>query len=169
MMPKKKNEKLKVLQGTNRKDREKNNPKPKPLFPHSPPKNMIPKEAKHARKFWKDYAGKLEKLGLAREIDIPAFYTMAMTWETIRQCEELIAKEGILVPGARGQELVKNPAVSVLNAARQQFRLQCQRFGLDPDSREKINIATNDDDDDSFMEFLLKGAENRRKGGDDLG
>ena len=155
-MPRKKSEKLKVLQGTNRADRQRNTPKPKPLFPHHPPRGMIPKGAIYARWFWKENAAKLEALGLAREIDIPAFYTMCMTFETIRRCEDIIAEKGILVPGARGNELVKNPAVSVLNAARQQFRLQCQSFGLDPVSREKMDSPVEPDYDDP-MERLLSG------------
>ena len=160
-MPRKKSENLKLLEGTSRSDRQKNNPKPKPVFPANPPRGLVPKTAVYARQFWKQYASKLESLGLAREVDIPAFYTMAMTWQTIRECEELIAQQGVLVPGARGQEMVKNPAVSVLNAARQQFRLQCARFGMDPDSREKISVAVEEDPEDE-LEQLFRERRNEK-------
>ena len=156
-MPRKKSEKLKVLQGTARADRQRNTPKAKPIFPHHPPRGMIPQAASYARWFWKEHAGKLESLGLAREIDIPAFYVMCMTFETIRRCEDEIQRDGMTVDGARGNEKVKHPAISILNQARQQFRLQCQSFGLDPGSREKMDVTPDEPDYNDPMERLLSG------------
>ena len=160
-MPKAKSENLKVLQGTNRADRQKNNPKPKPLFPANPPRGMIPKNAVYARQFWKDYAGKLESLGVAREVDIPAFYALCMTFNMIRECEETINREGMIVEGARTGDRVKHPAISILNQARQQFRLQCKSFGLDPDSREKISVAVEEDPEDE-LEQLFRERRNEK-------
>ena len=79
-----------------------------------------------------------------------------LTYNSIRLAEEEIAKHGLLIPGARGEELVKNPAVSILNQARQQFRLQCQTFGLDPHSRERLGLAVDQGEPDP-MEGLLSG------------
>ena len=155
-MPRKKSENLKVLQGTNRADRQKNNPKPKPLFPANPPRGMIPKTAIYARQFWKEYASKLEAMGVAREVDIPAFYALCMTFNMIRECEETINREGMIVEGARTGDRVKHPAISILNQARQQFRLQCKSFGLDPDARDKLNIPVDEkNESECEMEKLL--------------
>jgi hypothetical protein len=43
--------KLKVLQGTDREDREKNYPKYEPVFPHDPPKDLPDKEVLWIKKF----------------------------------------------------------------------------------------------------------------------
>jgi len=80
----------------------------------------------------------LDRAGVLRASDVPAWEVLCLTYNSIRLAEEEIAKHGLLIPGARGEELVKNPAVSILNQARQQFRLQCQTFGLDPHSRERL-------------------------------
>ncbi len=154
-MPRRKNAGLKLLQGTARPGRQRRPPRPDPVFPAHPPRGMIAAEAKAARWFWKNHAPKLEELGLAKEIDIPAFYVMAMTYETIVSCEDAIREHGVLVAGARGEALVKNPAFGILNAARQQFRLQCQQFGLDPNSREKMDAPAQAEDPEDAMEKLL--------------
>jgi len=86
--------------------------------------------------------------GVLRASDVPAWEVLCLTYNSIRLAEEEIAKHGLLIPGARGEELVKNPAVSILNQARQQFRLQCQTFGLDPHSRERLGLAVDQGEPD---------------------
>lgn len=142
---------LKILEGrtAGQVDR---SPKTPPIFPHRPPRGT----PKHARDFWKKYAPMLDRAGVLRASDVPAWEVLCLTYNSIRLAEEEIAKHGLLIPGARGEELVKNPAVSILNQARQQFRLQCQTFGLDPHSRERLGLAVDQGEPDP-MEGLLSG------------
>ncbi len=144
---------LKILEGrsTGRVD---NSPKTPPIFPHRPPRGT----PKHAREFWKEYAPMLDRAGMLRASDVPAWEVLCLTFNTIKLSEEAIAEHGLLVPGARGQEMVKNPVISVLNQARQQFRLQCQEFGLTPHSRERLGADMAQGEQDP-MEALLSGLE----------
>jgi|GEM_PF-2440647 P27 family predicted phage terminase small subunit len=128
-----------------------NTPKTPPIFPHTPPRGM-PKEA---RQFWKKYAPMLDRAGMVRASDIPAFEILAMTYATIKDAEKEITERGLLVDGARGG-LVKNPAISILNAARQQFRLMASDFGLTPSARERLGGQVPQDEPDP-MESLLSG------------
>lgn len=100
----------------------------------------------------------LDRAGVLRASDVPAWEVLCLTYNSIRLAEEEIAKHGLLIPGARGEELVRNPAVSILNQARQQFRLQCQTFGLDPHSRERLGLSAELGEPDP-MEALLSGLE----------
>ena len=98
----------------------------------------------------------LDRAGVLRASDTAAWEVLCLTYNSIKLAEDEIAKHGLLVPGARGQELVRNPAISILNQARQQFRLQCQGFGLDPHSRERLGVNLSEGEDHP-MESLLSG------------
>ncbi len=127
-------------------------PKTPPTFPHRPPRGT----PKYAAKLWKQYAPMLDRAGVLRASDVAAWEVLCLTYNSIKLAEDEIAKHGLLIPGARGQELVKNPAVSILNQARQQFRLQCQSFGLDPHSRERLGLTVGQEEPDP-LESILSG------------
>ncbi len=129
-----------------------NSPQTTPIFPHEPPEGT----PEFAAWMWREYAPKLERVGVLRETDYPAWEVLCLTYETIKQAEREIQEKGVLVPGKRGEELVRNPAVSILNQARQQFRLQCQQFALDPMSRERFDLADPDAPVDPMEELLSK-------------
>ena len=117
-------------------------PKTKPLFSEKAPRGS----GKYYREFWNKYAPKLAAAGVLRESDRASWEILCGTYETIKECEELIKEHGLLIPGARGNgEMVKNPAVSILNAARQQYRLQAAEFGLSPQARERLEISEPDE------------------------
>jgi P27 family predicted phage terminase small subunit len=147
-----KSNKLKALEGGDRADRLNNPPVYIPVFPSEPPKHL----PEYAKEFWCDVAPGLIRANLLTEADIKSFEVMALTYNTICQAEKCIDEEGLLIDGARGGQ-VKNPAISILNQARQQFRLQCQSFGLDPLSRERLNVPVQNGYDE--MEYLLSGIE----------
>ncbi|UNC92412.1 phage terminase small subunit P27 family [Candidatus Contubernalis alkaliaceticus] len=152
----KKSSQLKILEGRPVGDY---SPKPAPIFPVKPPRGIFPKEAKFARQLWETYGPMLERCGIVTELDIPAFGNLCMTYETIRQSEVKIQEDGLLIEGRKG-EPVKNPLTSVLNAARQAFRLQAQEFGLSPHSRERLNVQ-QDPGKEEPMEKLLSGIKTR--------
>lgn len=147
----KKSAKLKILEGRPG-TKVSTSPKTPPIFPHKAPRGT----PKYAAEFWKVYAPMLDRAGVLRASDVAAFEILSLTYNTIKLAEDEIAKHGLLIPGARGDELVKNPAVSILNQARQQFRLQCQSFSLDPHSRERLGVNLSEGEDHP-MESLLSG------------
>ena len=137
---------LKILEGTSK--TADTSRKPKPVFPKKAPRGF----PKHARKLWSDYAPLLADLGVLRETDRPGWEVLCLTYQTIKECEDQLREEGLTVDGAKGGK-VKHPCISILNAARQQFRLMSQQFGLDPASRERLGVYVEEADDE--MERLL--------------
>ena len=127
-------------------------PKTPPVFPHRPPRGT----PKHAREFWKEFAPMLDRAGVVRASDVAAWEVLCLTYNSIKLAEDEITKHGLLVPGARGQELVRNPAIAVLNQARQQFRLMCQEFALTPHARERLGAEVAPGEPDP-LESILSG------------
>ena len=151
-MPARKPTQLKVLQGTARKSRLTNEPKPKPAAPKCP--DWLSKEAKRK---WKELAPKLEKLGLLTELDGEQLAALCTHWSIIQQAAKDIKERGILIPSAREDgALVKNPALQVLRDNSMAFSKYAGHFGLDPVSRGRINLSDEKEKDD-FEEFLNRG------------
>ena len=144
----KKSNSLQVLEGRDRADRHKESVEIKESFPVDPP-DWLPE---YAKLFWKKKAKILNDAGILTAADEAGFQVMALTYNTIIEAERAIDREGIIIVGDKGGQ-VKNPAVSVLNAARQQFRLQCQEYGLTPNSRERLGLQFEEEIDE--MEKLL--------------
>jgi len=140
--------KLHVLEGSDRADRSINPVEINEKFTAEPPK-WLPEYAKN---FWNKNAPLLNQAGILTAADESAFEVMALTYNTICEAEKAIDREGLIMNGSKGGQ-VRNPAISVLNAARQQFRLQCQQFGLDPGSRERLGVQFESEMDE--MEKIL--------------
>ena len=150
-MSRRKPTELKVLHGTQRADRQKNEPKPERVFPVKPPRHL--KLPEYAKKFWKENAPRLDRLGLLTEADIDTFYTLAMLYNDMRDNEDAIKQDGATVPDGRGG-VKKHPSYSVLNAVRQQFRLLAAEFGCTPASRGKLDLPGEQEEDE--LETMLK-------------
>lgn len=139
-MPRRKPTALKMLAGTARPDRMRNEPKPKPIAPACP--KDLPREAE---RLWKSLAPKLERLGLLTETDGPAFADMCLCWARLREAERDISERGLLVPGERG--LVKNPAAQLAREYRAGLQKWAARFGLTPADRSALDLPADEDDD----------------------
>lgn len=98
----------------------------------------------------------LDRAGILRASDVAAWEVLCLTYNTIRLAEAELLEHGLLIEGARCGELVKNPVISVLNQARQQFRLHSQAFGLDPHSRERLGLTVALEEPDP-LESILSG------------
>ena len=160
--PKKKPTDLKILNGTFRNDRDTEGPKPKPIKPKYPA--WLPRKAKLK---WNELAPKLENLGLLREIDGEEFARYCLYTVRAREAEEDISKKGLLVPGATPGTMVKNPSVQIARDYSAAASRLADKFGLNPSSRNGLNL-NEDNSEDDFMEYLIRGAE-RKKGGDNFG
>lgn len=94
-----------------------------------------------ARKFWKQNAEALNRVGLLSKVDGPAYLMMsihyAVALEAARQLGKGHIEEeggGLVVDGARGG-LVKNPLTTILNQNSQMFRRYATEFGMTPSAR----------------------------------
>ena len=155
----KKSNRLKVLEGSPRAQREDRTMKPKPIFPSKAPRGT----PKYARLFWNTYAPILTEQGVLKETDKPSWEVLCGIYNTIKTCEETLEKEGLTIEGKRGGENVKHPCISILNQARQLYRLQAAQFGLDPTSRERMEIV-DINHEESPMAKILRESWERAKG-----
>ena len=81
------------------------------------------------------------------KIDGVLLASVCVVMARIRQCEEIIERDGIIVKGSRGRERV-NPAFRV---AAQQSRALLQlsrKFGMDPASRQRLRLTRPQTDAD---------------------
>jgi len=145
----KKSSNLKLLEGTERASRKRRSPKPRPEIQKSPP-SWLPSWAKA---FWRKYASQLVELGILTEADRPAFEELCLLYDRIRECHEILQRDGLTVEG-RGGHQVKHPLVSVLNAAENQFRLLSSEFGLTPSSRGRLDLPVSSAHDAEWDELL---------------
>jgi len=142
---------LKILQGTARKDRLKNEPKPRPIRPKCP--RWLPPEGKRK---WKQLAPKLEKLGLLTEVDGEKLAAMCLHWSILLEAAKDVKERGILIPSAREDgALVKNPSLQILRDNSAAFCKIAGEFGLDPVNRGRIDVKVEQEKDP--LEQLLSG------------
>jgi len=142
---------LKVLEGTARRDRLKNEPKPRPIRPRCP--RWLPPEAKRK---WRELTPKLERLGVLTELDGEKLATACLHWSLMIEAAKDVKERGILIPSAREDgALVKNPGLQILRDNSAAFCKIAGEFGLDPVNRGRIDVAINSSDEESEFERLL--------------
>ena len=139
---------LKVLNG---------NPGKRPLNDKEPqPARSLPKSPYgmeyHAKKMWDDITPKLHRLGILTEIDHQMLELMCVHYGLARQAMTEIKKNGIISVGDRGN-IIRNPALAVLNTNSQVFRRYATEFGLTPSSRAKLKVAEPDEDKDDYFGY----------------
>jgi P27 family predicted phage terminase small subunit len=140
--------KLQILEG--RKYRVKDTPKLKPLLEKKRAPSWLPK---YGKQFWREQFSDLVKYGIIRSIDVPAFCNLCIQYSNIREAEEILSREGLVVNGHRGVRS-KHPAVSILKAAADNFHKGCLEFGITPNSRQRIDIDQISDDNYDGSDLL---------------
>jgi P27 family predicted phage terminase small subunit len=149
---------LKLLQGTARPDRERNEPKPLPLAPPCP--KWLPREAKRE---WRRLVPQLEKLGLVSRLDRDALADLCLTVTRLREAEAKVEELGVLIPSGTGWK--KNPAVTAAAEYRKALARWAERFGLTPGDRGRLDLPQVENEEDEFEKFLREGQElNKRRG-----
>lgn len=134
---------LRVIEGNpGHRKLNKREPKPAPIRP-TRPGWLLPE----AKREWTRLAPELERLGLLTHLDRATFAAYCQAWAWVRRYEEIVAKEGMVIPGHRGVPR-KHPLLSALNAATAAVRALGCEFGLTPVSRSRISLPTATDGDD---------------------
>jgi P27 family predicted phage terminase small subunit len=135
---------LKLLQGTFRKDRApKNEPQPRgtatcPLWLDA-----------DAKAEWKRIAPELVRLGLLTSVDRAAFAAYCGAFATWKHAEKDIQEHGLIVTTTKGKQ--KNPAVLIASDALKLMRVYIALFGLSPCDRTRISaIPRHHEEEDDF-------------------
>jgi P27 family predicted phage terminase small subunit len=84
--------------------------------------------------------------------DRGTFAGYCQAWARWRQCEEIIACDGLSVPGHRGI-MRKHPLTSVAGRYLDAMRGFAQEFGLTPQARSRLSLpARGDEEEDSDLD-----------------
>ena len=85
----------------------------------------------NGRKLWEAYAQDLVDDGLLVPDTLVSFGILCDAYDSYWQAQELVAKQGLLIAGSRGQ-MKKNPAVQIREKSLAQFISLAGRFGIVP-------------------------------------
>lgn len=94
-----------------------------------------------ARAVWAEVAPTLP-VGTLTAADVPMFGVLCTALARYREAAALIARDGVLIPGARG--VVKHPAAQLARDAAQQALALSARFGLTPVDRDRLRSPVAD-------------------------
>ena len=127
---------LKAVQGTERRDRQlKPEISERLKQPPTAPKHLSPS----ARAHWRRVAVAAVGLGTLTRADLSVLELLAVTLETEELARETVAREGMMV-ATESSSGKAHPALRVMEKARGQAAALLQRFGLDPRSRQSVDV-----------------------------
>jgi len=113
----------------------KNTPNPEKVKVFKCPSWMPPL----GRKWWGEVAPILLKLDVLTELDKGSFEATALAYSLMRKASEELIADGFTVQSDRGSK--KHPALSAYKINMEIFMKGCDRFGLDPQARQRMDIS----------------------------
>lgn len=130
---------LKVLQGTNRKDRQnKNEVFPETEIPAAP--DHLSKEALIE---WGRITDDLYRLGLLTKIDMASLAAYCQSFGRWAKAEAELKDQGLTITTTNGN-VIQNPLVGIANQAMEHMRKHLVEFGMTPASRSKVSVKKSD-------------------------
>lgn len=106
----------------------------------APPNGM----GEYAAKFWNDTLGDLLKIkGLITFVDLPSFQIMALKYQTIMECYDLLKVQSKWVTDHNGNTK-ENPVCVTLEKAEKIFIQLATQFGCTPAARNNLKQPTQD-------------------------
>ena len=157
-MPNRKGKHLKILQGTDREEREKDYPKYEPKFNAEPPTDM----PEQGRKLWEKLSPILEEYGVLTVIDEVGFTELCYSYGKMKQIEQQLNDEGYSIDDERGS-MKKNPLFTQAKFYREQFNKYAKEYGLFANSRQQLDLPEPKNNKDIEIEKLLSGTGNLPK------
>lgn len=116
-----------------------------------PPEYMD--DLEFAPMIWRSIVPELLENELLRITDMHNVEVFCMAYDTYRQSQKELAKQGVTVMGASGS-LIKNPALTALNEAARQMATFGSLLGLDPSSRQRLTGAGDKNQTNPFAGVL---------------
>lgn len=112
--------------------------------------HIVPEPPEHvgsiAREAWFDLGRQLVDVGSLRSSDLYAFEMLCEAYAQARLATGLLRSAGMIGRGSKGQD-VTHPAVGIWTSAQREFRMWCNRFGLDPSSRTARGVDAEEADE----------------------
>lgn len=106
-----------------------------------------------AAEIWKTTLKSVKNAGFQiDELDRQCFEAFCSASATIRECDAIIARDGLVVDGGR-EGLKRHPAAAVKNAALAQLRAYASALGLTASSRAKLPEDYQPEEPNEFDEF----------------
>ena len=143
---------LKVVRGTDRKDRmNKDEPRPKVTLP-SPPAHLT---AEAKREWWR-MGRRLVRLGLMTEIDKAALAIYCQTWARWEEAEAKIREIDVVTPGPQFHKYRKALVKEAADAMRDLMKYLVE-FGMTPSSRSRVHPSKPAESEDPVEKWLKQG------------
>ncbi len=102
---------------------------------------------------WRRLAPELLRLKILSELDRGNFESLCLSYHLMRQSALEIVTAGTSVPDGRGGEK-KTPAFTVYKANAELYKRLSDAFGLNPTSRQRLDIDDPDEEKDDLQKFL---------------
>jgi P27 family predicted phage terminase small subunit len=90
---------------------------------------------------WTALLDDLESAALLDSADAPLYEAFAVAVGRAREARALVAKHGMLVPGAREGQLVANPMIRVERESLQQVRMLAEQLAIGMSARARLGLA----------------------------
>ena len=140
--------KIKVIQGTFRKDREnKNEPTPETHIPEAP--DHLSKEALVE---WGRMSQELYNLGLISNVSRGALAIYCQAWARMVKYEKIIVEKGELYKTPNGS-IQTSPAMWIVNKCVEQCHKMMVEFGMTPASAAKVTSIKTKKKEDPWTEY----------------
>ncbi len=106
------------------------------------------------RAWWEIVAPQLIQLQILTELDRGTFETTAMAYALLRKAGEQLVDDGFTITGDRGEK--RHPALGAYKTNVEIFLKGCERFGLDPQARQRMDITIPKKEKTQIEEFNEK-------------
>jgi P27 family predicted phage terminase small subunit len=140
--------KLKIIKGTNRKDRQNKKEPVVPIKIPSAPDHL----SKEALIEWDRVSNQLYKLGLLTDIDMAALAGYCDAYGMWVKSRNELNSESLTIETTNGN-IIQNPLVGIVNQSREHMRKFLTEFGLSPASRAKVTAKDTDKEKDEWDEY----------------
>lgn len=137
MPPVKRPTALTLLAGETRPSRVNYN-EPKPRNSKPTPPDWLPPDVLDE---WHRVVAELDAMGIAFAADRDVIVGYCLAVVELRFAYAALAESGPLVPSARGEGMVKNPAVQVVRDASMMLRAFARELGLTPSARASLHLG----------------------------
>ena len=129
-----------MLDGTLSPERAKRHPAPTLTEPTKP--DWLSPEAGRE---WDRVVPELSRLRLLSSVDHSSLAVYCEAWSSFVQAAVDVRERGVLIPGARSGDLVRNPSAQVMRDSATTMRAYATEFGLTPQARARMTLPTDDD------------------------
>lgn len=109
-----------------------------------------------AKQEWARLAPEMGKLGLLTGLDRATFAGYCSAFAHWRAAEEMLGREGLLIPGAGG-ELKPHPAARLARQFGEQMLKFGLEFGMTPSARTRIHVSSSISPMDELNRILNSG------------